>query len=114
MKQWCVRLTAAARQDLKDIGGYIKYNLREPETSKKILRTLRTEIKKLNELPERCELMQTEPWTSKGVRKLIIGNFVALYVVIPERSAVSVIRVAHGSRDIEAVLREAERSTDWS
>ena len=58
--------------------------------------------------------MQTEPWTSKGVRKLIIGNFVALYVVIPERSAVSVIRVAHGSRDIEAVLREAERSTDWS
>lgn len=114
MKQWSVRLTSAARQDLKDIGGYIKYNLREPETSKKTVRTLRTEIKKLNELPERCELMQTEPWTSKGVRKLIIGNYIALYVVIPERSAVSVIRVAHGSRDIEAVLREAERSTDWS
>ena len=35
MKQWSVRLTSAARQDLKDIGGYIKYNLREPETSKK-------------------------------------------------------------------------------
>ena len=32
MKQWSVRLTSAARQDLKDIGGYIKYNLREPET----------------------------------------------------------------------------------
>ena len=114
MKQWSVRLTSSARQDLKDIGGYIKYNLREPETSKKTVRTLRTEIKNLNELPERCELMQTEPWTSKGVRKLIIGNYIALYVVIPERSAVSVIRVAHGSRDIEAVLREAERSTDWS
>lgn len=114
MKQWSVRLTSSARQDLKDIGGYIKYNLREPETLKKTVRTLRTEIKKLNELPERCELMQTEPWTSKGVRKLIIGNYIALYVVIPERSAVSVIRVAHGSRDIEAVLREAERSTDWS
>ena len=113
MKQWSVRLTSAARQDLKDIGGYIKYNLREPETSKKTVRTLRTEIKKLNELPEHCELVQMEPWTSRGVRKLIIGNFVALYVVIPDRSAVSVIRVAHGSRDIESVLREAEGSTDW-
>ena len=57
-------------------------------------------------MPERHPFYNSEPWRSKGVRRMNIENFTAFYVVNKERLTVSVLAVMYSRRDIDSVLSE--------
>ena len=70
MKYWNVALTPEASHDLEDIYSYIRFSLHEPDIAKKLVRTIKTELKSLAQLPNRCAPVQFEPWNERGLRKL--------------------------------------------
>lgn len=53
MAEHRIILTGRANEDIIDIGDYITYTLLEPETAKKFVSGLRTEIAALKEFPKR-------------------------------------------------------------
>lgn len=108
MKYWNVALTPEASHDLEDIYSYIRFSLHEPDIAKKLVRTIKTELKSLAQLPNRCAPVQFEPWNERGLRKLLIGNYIAIYMTLPGEQVVSVIRIVYGGQDIEQILGDLQ------
>ena len=59
-------------------------------------------------MPERCPLLEDEPWRGRGLRKLLVKHYQVIYLVNREASRVQVARVIYAGRDISKQLRETD------
>jgi toxin ParE1/3/4 len=92
------RLTRSARGDLSEIHEYIARD--KPETAKRYLSILRDQCRLLADNPGLG--LQGEEYL--GLYKFPVGNYLIFYR--PVSDGIQVIRVLHGSRDIERELRK--------
>jgi toxin ParE1/3/4 len=102
--RYTVQLTNDAKQDLRNIYEYIAFSLLEPMIAKKLTNRLVKGLNSLEELPCRYPLYGEEPWKSKRLRRMNIGNYSGFYLV--EENTVQVIRILYGGRDILSTLNE--------
>ena len=96
--------TEQAKRDVRNIYEYIAFSLCEPETAAGMYRRIIDTINSLDNMPERCPLYRDEPWHSRGLREMIVKNYIALYLVDKENRTVTVVRVLYGRRDISKQL----------
>ena len=101
-----VQLTDEAKLDLHSIYDYIAFSLSEPMIAKNVRNRILSGLKTLNKMPERYPLYQEEPWKSRGLRRINIGNYSGFFLVTEE--SVRVIRIMYGGRDINTILNESE------
>ena len=94
--------TYSARKDLRDIYEYIAHTLLAPETARSLIEKIMSEVRSLEESPERNSLYRDEPWRSHGVRFLPVKN----YLVFLDIETVSIVRIMYGGRDISRQLHE--------
>ncbi len=118
MSEWTVVYTEQAERDLRSIFEYIAFSLLEPEIAKNQSQRIMDVVAKLNEMPLRHHLYEKEPWHSKGLRVLLIDNFLAFYLPVEEKTTVAVIRIMFpnpymGRRMLEGRRTENENSTDY-
>lgn len=104
-RRYEVTITNGAASDLRAIYRYIAYSLKEQTIAKKWLASIKKEIGSLSHMPQRIKLMDDEPWRSRGFRKLIVGNYVVIFI-IKEPSLVDVLWVCYGGMDIDSVLQQ--------
>ncbi len=104
-KRYEVTITDGAASDLRGIYRYIAYSLKERAIAKKWLASMKKEIGTLDFMPQRIKMMDDEPWHGRGFRKLIVGNYVVIFI-IKEPSTVDVLWVCYGGMDIDAVLQQ--------
>ncbi len=97
---------AKARDDLEEIYEYIAFNLQEPLTAEKLYETIIVAVHTLEYFPIRNALYENEPWRSRGLRKLLVKNFLVLYTLNEENNEVNIIRIMYGARDLEKHLSE--------
>lgn len=102
--------TLTARQDLRDIYGYIALTLLAPDTARTLIDKIMVEVRSLEEMPERYPLYREEPWHSQGVRFLPVKNHLVFYTVNEEAETVSIARIMYGGRDIS---RQLEETDEW-
>lgn len=102
--KYAVYLTDPAENDLRLIHNYLSAVLQAPDTAAKVLKRLQQSILMLDEMPERYMRYENEPWHSLGLRRMPVGNYLVFYVVDTATCAVFVLRVMHGSRNVEAHL----------
>ena len=101
-----VQLTEQAKRDLRDIYEYIAFTLLEPGIAENLKQRIIDKLKSLNALPLRCPIHQEEPWESRGLRRIGIGNYYGFYLVTEK--TVKVIRIMYGGRDISTILSESD------
>lgn len=89
---------ARARRDLDAIWMYVA---RENAAADRLIDRIHTASRRLADFPESGP---ARPEIAPGVRRLTVGNYLLLYRV---GSAVDVVRVLYGARDILAALGEA-------
>lgn len=99
-----VTLTSQAIKQIEETVQYISKILLEPETARKWADTLQCEIGRLDSMPARYPLTEEEPWHTKGIRKMPVGNFLVYYLIDEERMAVWVTAVVYGRRNQIAAL----------
>lgn len=104
MREYVVRLSDQADEDVDKIYGYIASTLKEPQTAERLYNRIMDEIGTLNTLPERYELYQKKPWFDMGLRKLVVGSYVVLYLVLEAKGEVAIARVFYGGMDISRQL----------
>ena len=76
-----VKITKQAQEQLKEIFGYILYELLAHAASNTLLDKMEDSIMKLSSFPERFQLVDEEPWQTEGIRKLLVKNFLVYYWV---------------------------------
>ena len=88
-----VKMSFQAKKDIRSIYRYIAFQLKEPQIAAKQYERIKSEIRKLNEMPERHAYYPDEPWRSYGVKKLIVDNYIALYIIDSKANIVVVLRI---------------------
>jgi len=91
---------------LRNIFDYIANTLLEPQTARRIKKQINENLSVLRQYPEGFALFEDEPWRSRGLRRLVIGNYIALYRILDDKGAVWVFTVINGRRDIEELLKQ--------
>ena len=105
MARYKVLMTDEAINDVREITGYIRRILREPETAVRIRNNIRKEVLSLRDMPERYALVRDAALARDGFRMTAAGNYLILYRVFSEEKAVYVIRVLNGRQDWIRILK---------
>ena len=71
---------SGAKQEFRSIYAYIANILLVPDTAKKQLGRILNRIKQPNEMLSWFSLVENEPWHSRGVRKLIVDNYIVFTI----------------------------------
>jgi toxin ParE1/3/4 len=96
-----ILLTRPAAKDLEGIGLYIAQELHAPQTALYFLEKIDCQIKNLEEMPHRHELISYEELAHKGIRKVTVQNYLIFYSVDEQARRVTILRVLYGRRDWE-------------
>ena len=99
-----VFVSEQAERDLDDIYSYIYCELKSKSSAKKMALRLRGVMTGLSLMPKRYRVYPLEPWLSRNVRSVAVGNYVIFYLVKEAESEVWITRVVYGKRDMKKVL----------
>lgn len=91
-------------QDLRDISGYITSALHSPQSAKRTIAKIRDAIRALAYMPKRHQLVSVSSLATIGIRRIVVGNYLVLYLVDDDAKSVTVSRIIHGGRDFEKVV----------
>jgi toxin ParE1/3/4 len=94
--------TDLARADLREILRYLRRHSRP--AAERLARAVKERLGHLSKSPR---LGRERPEFGAGYRSLVVGDYVLVYHTTD--AVVTIIRVFHGSRDIETQMR----LTDW-
>lgn len=76
MKEYVLKYSKEAKQDLTGIKQYIKHNLQEPKTAQNLITKIRNEINELKNNPEIYAIIDDDFIKKFKIRKLIIDNYI--------------------------------------
>lgn len=98
MKTYRVIVSPDAADQIAGYAGYIAHLAGSDEVARNWILNVYTTIDKLEHFPRRRELAEENERSSKELRRLIIGNYLALFTIDDEVSAVRVIGFRHAAR----------------
>jgi toxin ParE1/3/4 len=92
-------LAPAARQDLQEIRRFIAKD--DPEAARRVVSRLRNIAHMLAGAPA---LGRNRPELSTPVRSFVADRYVLFYRPLQRGVGIEIVRVLHGSRDIDAIF----------
>lgn len=93
MRQYRIRITELAEEDLEDAGDYIAYELKNPSAAENIVSGIRAKIYSLVDFTERNELDEDKVLAGLGVRKEYYRNYKIYYII--EEDIIYIVRILH-------------------
>ncbi len=108
MNTYEIIMTSDATTDLVELRNYITDVLLVPDIALAYIRTIRTEISKLANMPQRILPVPEEPWHSHGIRKIIVKNFYIYYRIDENAKRVYILNVIYQKRDQLKMLAEMD------
>lgn len=96
--------TDQAEADLRGIYEYIAFELLSPDNAAGQLERLEEHIIELEEFPEKFRPYEKEPWHSRGLRVMPVGNYLVFYIPNKDTETVTVTRVMYAGRDVDNQL----------
>ena len=112
MNEYDVIITPEAEGDLDQLGAYITFELKAPETAFSYVRDIRTELYTLRKAPKRFRVVDDEPWHSRGLRRMNARNFAAFFIILEQEGTVFVQNIIYQKRNLPKVLAELYRDLD--
>lgn len=92
-----VKVTDAAKEDLLEIWAYVAEN--NPEAANKLIKEITGKFNLLRDYPQ---MGRDQSRLLVNLRSIIVRNYQVFY--LPFDDGVEIMRVLHGSRDIEGVF----------
>jgi plasmid stabilization system protein ParE len=93
-----------AQRDLQDILCYITDTLKEPVVARRIYTSIKEQILALSQMPLRHSVVQDQPYATMGVRKLLVENYIAFYIINEAKCEVHVLRILYNRREWQNIL----------
>lgn len=103
MKRYTVEITNDALADMEEIYNYIALQLSAPENAIEQYNRIADEILKLDILPERFRIMDSEPEHSREIRRMPVDNYSVFYVIYDDK--VRITNVLYSASDINKRIR---------
>lgn len=101
MDRYKVIVMPEAEEDIHELAWIIHHRLHQPDTAAKMQERIYREIFSLEKMPERYALSQDYDLAKQGYRVASVANYLIFYVVNKKEKTVNIIRVLHGSLDLD-------------
>ena len=95
--KYTVNILASAEADLHNIYKYITQSLFADKTAIDIITQLKNNIFSLDIMPSRYSLVNDSFLAKKGYRRIVVKNYVVLYLIDESVRTVNISRIFHGS-----------------
>lgn len=105
MNKWKIVIAPEFKQELINIYTHIAEVLLVPETAQKQINKILDQIEKLYEMPYRFPLIEKDPWHNRGLRKLIVDNYIVFYLTNEKTNEVVILHVFYSGRNIDELLQ---------
>ena len=96
--------TQVANEDLDQIYSYISSNLSAETAADNLLNKIEDTILQLKHFPQMGSYIADEMLKSKGYRKLVINNYLVLYLIDEQQEQVVIMRIVYGAQQYEQLL----------
>ena len=106
MKKYIVELSENAKQDLRNIISYLRYDLAGDIIADKYKVLFKQKLKDLENVAESTPILDEDLTGHKNIRKLNVRNYILFYVIDEEKSKAKVVRVGHAFMDWEKYLKD--------
>ncbi|MFZ7132424.1 MAG: type II toxin-antitoxin system RelE/ParE family toxin [Eubacteriales bacterium] len=103
MKKYEIVVTDEAVADLENIYLYIATTLLSPEIASDQYNRITSQILKLETMPERYCIIESEPDKSRGLRIMPVDNYSVLYIV--DESTITVTNILYSAYDMHEKLK---------
>lgn len=104
--EYTVHVTAYALRQMTEIHEYIRTMLHSSENAARWLHRMEEELTSLSSMPSRIPLTEEEPWHSRGVHKMLVGNHVVYFWIDDTRFHVWVTAVVYARRNQREQLEQ--------
>lgn len=111
MRQYQIRITELAEEDIENAGDYIAHELKNPSAAENTVSEIRAKINSLADFPERNELDEDELLTRLGVQKDYYRNYKIYYMI--EGDTIYIVRILHMLVDSKAWLYPIMAENDF-
>lgn len=98
MSSYHIQITESAEKDLYEIGIYISKKLLEPITARRLISRIAKGINSLEDMPLRNPLVADERLAYKGIRKIMVDNYIIFYKITEETKTVTILRILYERR----------------
>lgn len=105
-KKYDYVLTELAESDIDDAFEYIELDLANPDAASDFADELEEKLNELRKTPKSGRLVENEFLKRDDVRRILVGNFIAYYIIDDEKKQIVVLRVVYSKRDQGKILRE--------
>ncbi|MBN2628228.1 MAG: type II toxin-antitoxin system RelE/ParE family toxin [Spirochaetales bacterium] len=96
--------TRHALDDMRDIYRYIFEELDNPRSAIDLIDSMEKRIESLEVHPFSGSKVLDHDLLERGYRKLVIGNYIALYKVDESSQKVNIVRVIYGKRNYSELI----------
>ena len=103
-RKYKFRITPACAADLEGIFRYISESASEPLAAMQLMEEIYHAFRKACDFPELHPLSQDENLKRRGYRKLVIKNYIALYLIDEKHRTVIYARTFYGGRDYSKLI----------
>ncbi len=109
MAKYDYSLTEVAESDIGDVFEYIAVDLANPGAASAFADELEEKLDELCAAPKSGSRVENEYIKRDDVRRILVGNFIAYYIVDEEKERIVVLRVVYKKRDQNKILSDVSR-----
>ena len=95
----------SAYEDIERNALYISQKLGNPTAARRFVSHIEKKVNNLASAPYMYPVYHALVNTQKTYRRIVVDNYIVLYIVDEDKKVVSVVNVIHGRRDIPKHLK---------
>lgn len=104
MISYHITISEPAENGLNAIVDYIAIELRNPLAAKYFIFKITNAVFSLEQMPKRNTLINSDRLAAKGIRRLIVENYIVFYIVSDSNHSVTIIRILYKRRNWNDLL----------
>ena len=97
--EYKLQLSETYIEEIEEICNYVENNLKATEASKRLRRKIRQKILGLKYFPEMYQKIEISDRFGRNYRRMLINNYIILYIVIEEKKTVLISHIYYGRRN---------------
>ena len=101
-----VKFSQQALDDLDNIIDYISDELCNPQAAARFFNKVNQKVVLLGKNPYVYPIHHNEELSAKGLRFVVIGNYLMFYLIDEDNSIVNIVRIIYGGRNLPILFDE--------
>lgn len=105
-KKYDFELTETAESDIDSAYDYIAKTLENPDAASALADELEIQIDNICKKPETGRLVENDFLRSNNIRRFLVKNYIAYYIIDDNNKKIVILRFVYGGRDQDKILKE--------